>query len=580
MAGFPRSDLDANNWQTVTPDDWSLIDHLKAYSSDARTALGNLGSNLLEGISPFHPDAAKAGAPSLQVPPMLQGIADSYSRLAGTPSKPGNAYDLTGVPELDAPIQGDMSNVLLSLYGGNAVSGFTKPKGALGAGAMRESGQSRPFDYQKPFKDVDGQIIDYFRASRDLLRRTNEDGFDPSLLDNIQQHGIGSEKIDNAISARNEQGESLLNYYSDRASDYSSVADELNDNFQTRYDSTLDLHPNFTNHTTELPDATLTAFEEYARGPTASRKMFNHLDGLDGLMASSISDLKNHYSGLVDPIPGSSDNLLSNYFNTIDQHQANAQRLRDIADETSDYSGFIGAGSDNWAAATERRSNALELIRDKLRDRLSEHDIDALFSDTGKPSLLGSALATAGEQPRTVKAYHSTPAQFDKFDNAFTDELGFHFGSKNQAHNRAYVQSGGNPLEYFFKWRDIPVEMDIKKAAQISGDVGKFDGPRMAQQLVRDGIAPYDLIASVMDAPKASQNGIVRDWLVNNGYDAVKYPNTFEGVGDPSYMALGTGNVRHAKTGQVLYSDGVPVPQNQQSDYDLAELLSRYGVSY
>lgn len=91
MAGFPRSDIDADYWQTVTPNDWSFLDHIKAYGLDAKEALGNLGTNLLGSVSPFHPDAAKAGAPSYQVPPMIQGIADSYSRLAGTPSRPGKA---------------------------------------------------------------------------------------------------------------------------------------------------------------------------------------------------------------------------------------------------------------------------------------------------------------------------------------------------------------------------------------------------------------------------------------------------------------------------------------------------------
>lgn len=531
MAGFPRSDLDANNWQTVTPDDWSLIDHLKAYSSDARTALGNLGSNLLEGISPFHPDAAKAGAPSLQVPPMLQGIADSYSRLAGTPSKPGNAYDLTGVPELDAPIQGDMSNVLLSLYGGNAVSGFTKPKGALGAGAMREAGPTgnalashRLEDSQMPMQPQAVQMGDDLAGRMPDLSQGQLAQAPRSLIENDPYLKAWSDRL--GLNYDGLLSPAIARAASDGVYDYLGIRStdgplKIGDHAPNSYQWDRDVPTN-----------------EMLAGPSAV--------GLR-LTKDGISEARRH----VGQYWGDDVSLLGGHKREYGQ----------------DAGEWIMPGS-------------VVLDSVNLPYRQKAKSPQTLFSDTGKPSLLGSALATAGEQPRTVKAYHSTPAQFDKFDNAFTDELGFHFGSKNQAHNRAYVQSGGNPLEYFFKWRDIPVEMDIKKAAQISGDVGKFDGPRMAQQLVRDGIAPYDLIASVMDAPKASQNGIVRDWLVNNGYDAVKYPNTFEGVGDPSYMALGTGNVRHAKTGQVLYSDGVPVPQNQQSDYDLAELLSRYGVSY
>lgn len=208
-----------------------------------------------------------------------------------------------------------------------------------------------------------------------------------------------------------------------------------------------------------------------------------------------------------------------------------------------------------------------------------------LLSDTGRPSIAGSAIAA--ENANAVKAWHSTPAKFDTFDNAYTDEVGFHFGSKNQAHNRAYVESGGNPWTYFTKWRDIPVEMDVKNPANISRDVGQFNGENVARQLVKDSIAPIDLLANVMNQPEAARNAAVRNWLVENGYDAVKYPNRFEGVGDPSYMMLNTGNVRHARTGDTLYSDtgrpsiaGATAASADQDEISLDEFLRRYGVTY
>lgn len=187
-------------------------------------------------------------------------------------------------------------------------------------------------------------------------------------------------------------------------------------------------------------------------------------------------------------------------------------------------------------------------------NRAATHDLPPFDMSEGRGSqTIRSAIAA--ENANAVKAWHSTPAKFDTFDNAYTDEVGFHFGSKNQAHNRAYVESGGNPWTYFTKWRDIPVEMDVKNPANISRDVGQFNGENVARQLVKDSIAPIDLLANVMNQPEAARNAAVRNWLVENGYDAVKYPNRFEGVGDPSYMMLNTGNVRHARTGDTLYSD-------------------------
>lgn len=123
MAG-PIRDDSAGSYGTWNNDDLSWLDYIKANASDGGNALANLGRNLVQGFSPI--GSSPEGNMAFQVPPIVSGIADSYSRLAGTPSQPGNAYNLSGVPELDAPIQQDMSNVLLSLYGGNAVSGLAR----------------------------------------------------------------------------------------------------------------------------------------------------------------------------------------------------------------------------------------------------------------------------------------------------------------------------------------------------------------------------------------------------------------------------------------------------------------------
>ena len=128
---MPIRDDSAGSYGTWSNDDLSWLDWLGAKASDGGNALSNLGRNLVDGFSPV--GTSEQGNMALQVPPVLSGIAQSYGRLAGTPSHPGSAYDLSGVPELDAPIQQDMSNVLLSLYGGNAVAGLAKGGAARAA---------------------------------------------------------------------------------------------------------------------------------------------------------------------------------------------------------------------------------------------------------------------------------------------------------------------------------------------------------------------------------------------------------------------------------------------------------------
>lgn len=200
---------------------------------------------------------------------------------------------------------------------------------------------------------------------------------------------------------------------------------------------------------------------------------------------------------------------------------------------------------------------------------------EVLFSDTGKPSIMGSAVAGA-EANQPVRAFHSTDAQFDRFDPAFTDEVGFHFGNKDQAQTRQMVKGGITSfINPWSDWRTIPVNIETQNPAALSRDVQHFTGERVANQLVRDGIAPPSLLDDIAGASPEQQTKYVRDWLVSNGYDSVRYPNDFEGAGAPSYMALGTGNVKHAKTGDVLYAGAPPVvttSDNQDQPLSLADL--------
>lgn len=70
MAGI-RDDSAGSYGQWQNPDDWSWLDHIKAYGGDAKNALSALTSNVVEGLSPFAPTATQYGQPSLQVPPMI-----------------------------------------------------------------------------------------------------------------------------------------------------------------------------------------------------------------------------------------------------------------------------------------------------------------------------------------------------------------------------------------------------------------------------------------------------------------------------------------------------------------------------
>lgn len=322
MAGYPRSDLDADTWQTITPDDWSWLDHVKAAGSDTGNALSNLGQNLIEALSPFAPNAARAGQPSLQVPPMISGLADSYMRLAGTPSKPGNAYDLTGVRELDASIQQDMSNVLLSLYGGQTVGSLGKGKAATAALPMDEA--SRLARARELGFDVDNPV---YHGSRNNPKPFKE--FDLSKIGKGTDYGWFGEGVYTTPSEY-------------RAGNYAGETGHVRSMYG-RMENPFDWHA-----------AT-------AQGPDALREL-----GLD--------------------------------LRSVPQAEKGARITETLKGAGYDGVNIYYPGS---RAADERLFFDANQLRDMNAafDPARSGEAGLLLSDTGKPSLLGRALATAGELP-------------------------------------------------------------------------------------------------------------------------------------------------------------------------------------
>lgn len=169
-----------------------------------------------------------------------------------------------------------------------------------------------------------------------------------------------------------------------------------------------------------------------------------------------------------------------------------------------------------------------------------------------------------GSGPQTIRAYHGTNESFDAFDPTKTKEVGFHFGSKEAAARRSVAKNGPAPLPWPIGkgWRKIPVDIEASKIAELSHDPAGFGGYSLAKQLVEDGIAPPEVLKEatrlhVRDyhtKDLSAARDYVRQWLIDNGYDTVRYPNTYEGGGS-SYMTMGTGNVKHARTGETLFAN-------------------------
>jgi hypothetical protein len=395
MAGPIRDDSAGEYGQWINPDDWSWLDSIKAAGSDTGNALSNLGRNVLDGISPFAPTATQYGKPSLQVPPMAQGLADSFSRLAGTPSQPGNAYDLTGVREIDAPIQSDMSNVMLSVYGGNAVSGLAKaPQGSVGMFAGRKA------------------------ATADHAALAKAEG--------LASQGVPREQIWNETGWF--QGPDQKWRF--EIDDSKAYLDDWGSGVEAKLGKVFDHRPAFEAYPS-LSNIDVTA----SRGQGGS---FNpdtnsmQVDWSPNRTSTALHETQHAAQGYEGFSPGSSPDSITN------MGQLSELRNKLTPDQLSEWSGL--SMEDRKMLAYRAQAGEVEARTVQARQNLTpeqrasrppwlDYDVPEsqqivrLLSDTGNPSLLGSALATAGEQLPMDHASRMARARDMGFD---TDKTWYH----------------------------------------------------------------------------------------------------------------------------------------------------------
>lgn len=239
-----------------------------------------------------------------------------------------------------------------------------------------------------------------------------------------------------------------------------------------------------------------------------------------------------------------------------------ASRASDWA-RNNGYAGFTNSVNGNSVVYDPRNIRSVNATFDPAQ----ANSANLLAANGSKGGAgVGIAEAASNSQGGPLKLYHSTNAKFDTFDNAFTDEVGFHFGSKGTANDRAFINARGNWFDYFKNYRTMPVEADIKNPLMLSEDIGHFNASNLAERMFLDGKLSFDDAVNFRRAEPETradiraQNDIMRRRLIDEGYDAVAYRNSFERPGDTSYMLLNTGNVRDPNTGKVLYNGGFPFP--------------------
>lgn len=150
--------------------------------------------------------------------------------------------------------------------------------------------------------------------------------------------------------------------------------------------------------------------------------------------------------------------------------------------------------------------------------------------------------------------YHATLASFDEFA---VGDVGFHFGSIEQA-----AQRMGKILEfqeYECGQREggeniIPVYLSIQNPLFMD-DVGDWDNPEIVSAFVTDMIAQSQTFAAAYDLAisELSPEPTFTEIFEKMGYDGIVYENIAEGRGHDSWIAFRADQVKSAVGNCGLY---------------------------
>ena len=183
--------------------------------------------------------------------------------------------------------------------------------------------------------------------------------------------------------------------------------------------------------------------------------------------------------------------------------------------------------------SVNRDSFESRLQQGRSRKRILSTDSEGVRVELNIAQML-SESAIVDSNGRIIAVYHSTNADFDTFDRG---DIGFHFGSKAQANQRAsdkgyktpkYVRAYLNIKNPIRSPRD-PMSWNVKATALNlwSLDVISDSERTEIESIYKRGDNEYQSASAVR----------LREILEAKGYDGIVYPNGFEGQGD-SYIAF------------------------------------------
>ena len=136
--------------------------------------------------------------------------------------------------------------------------------------------------------------------------------------------------------------------------------------------------------------------------------------------------------------------------------------------------------------------------------------------------------------------YHGTRADFDTFEAQSSGDLGFHFGTKEQANSRLEDMRGVGDRTTQGE-NIIPVHLRPGKSLQVS------DHEFFSVEFANDGDDTFlrELIGGGIPAKSGMDSAELSKVIKNSGYDSLVYKNIYEGDGNSdSIIILDPENIR------------------------------------
>lgn len=237
---------------------------------------------------------------------------------------------------------------------------------------------------------------------------------------------------------------------------------------------------------------------------------------------------------------------------------------------------LIKEGLEEDAVTANRLNGEVDGLAEEVRSALGREESGKRFSLTRANDEYMKAVESGNveEQQRlvdeaaenagyNVRAWHGTKNRFTKFRLPI-DELGVHFGTKSQA--RTFAGRGKNAVMQ----NDI---LSVHNPIKLGRDLGSWYPGNVARELYDNGILSKEETESILftdDKRYRRQDStavkMLRELLTQKGYDAIIYPNYFEGktVKD-SYLIWDEENVKSADP--ITYDDsGNVIPLTEGFD--------------